>query len=301
MKAITGKFWRRSRSWLSAKRRTIGLVAALALGVAVILVILDRPTPEDWARSGADAAAAASILSFNVLTGGTPAEDALAAIDAASPDIVCLQELTPKLAEAFVRRLGSTYPHRIFEPRAHTQGIGIASRRPLSRTEILTLGLPYLPVAAASVKLAGGQIRIACVHFIPPHSGFGQADDLFQLYEDNKAIRVGQARRVLEHLEDVGGPAIVLGDFNEWPGQAALEALHEAGFTDACHGRRSRCGPTFPGHVVPLPALFRVDHILGRGVAFSGAAVLEAGGSDHYPVAARIHLDTRKLAAKTVR
>lgn len=282
----------RLRRAFRLRRRTVVLAMALALGVGLILVILDRPTPAAWSRNGTGGQAAASILSFNVLTGGAPAEDALAAIAAAAPDIVCLQELTPKLAKAFIRHLGDRYPHRIFEPRARTQGIGIASRHPLSDSEILTLGLRYLPVAAARVKLPGGRIHVACVHFIPPHSGFGQADDLLQLYEDNKAIRVGQARSVLEHLDGVDGPAIVLGDVNEWPGQAALETLHEAGFTDACHGRRSRCGPTFPGHVVPLPALFRIDHILGRGVVFSDAAVLEAGGSDHYPLAARFRLAT---------
>ncbi len=263
------------------------LAAALALGIALILIILDRPTPAAWSRNGVADPAAASVMTFNILTGGAPADDALAAIAAAAPDIVCLQELTPKLAEAFVERLGDTYPHRIFEPRRHTQGIGIASRLPLSDTRILTLDLPYLPVAAARVNLAAGRVNLACVHFIPPHSGFGQTDDLVRLYEDNRAIRVGQARGVLQYLDGAGGPAIVLGDFNEWPGQAALEALREAGFTDACHARRNRCGPTFPGHVVPLPALFRVDHILGRGVEFADAAVLEAGGSDHYPVAAR--------------
>ncbi len=265
----------------------IGLAAALSLGVGLILVVLDRPTPAAWSRNGVSGAAAASFLSFNVLTGGAPAEIALVAIDAAAPDVVCLQELTPKMAEAFVGRLGNQYPHRIFEPRPHVQGIGIASRYPLTGGEILTLGLRHLPAAVAAVTLPGGRIHVACVHMIPPHAGFGKADDLLQLYEDNKAIRIGQARGILEHLESVGGPAIVLGDFNEWPGQAALEVLRTAGFTDACRSRHSRCGPTWPGYVVPLPALFRIDHILGRGVRFTGAAVLEAGGSDHYPVAAR--------------
>jgi endonuclease/exonuclease/phosphatase (EEP) superfamily protein YafD len=289
-------------SWLRRavrfRRRTVVLAAALVLGVGLVLMVLDRPTPAAWSYNGTGSAAVASVLTFNILTGGAPAEDALAAIAAAAPDIVCLQELTPKLAQSFVQRLGDTYPHRVFEPRRHTQGIGIASRFPLADTRILTLGLRYLPVAAAHVNLAGDRVNLACVHFIPPHSGFGQTDDLVRLYEDNRSIRVGQARRLLEHMDGAGGPAIVLGDFNEWPGQAALEALSASGFKDACHARRSRCGPTWPGHVVPLPALFRVDHILGRGVAFTDAAVLQAGGSDHYPVAARFRIAPEPAQAR---
>jgi vancomycin resistance protein VanJ len=301
MGEMTDRSRLRLRSWLSARKKTVGLAAALSLGIVLILIILDRPSPAAWSRNGADGTAAASVLTFNVLTGGTPAEDVLASVAAAAPDIVCLQEMTPKLADAFITRLGDHYPHRIFEPRPHVRGIGIASRYPLTGGEILTLGLRHLPAAVARVKLAGGPVIVACVHMIPPHAGFGKADDFVQLYEDNKAIRLGQAQKLLEHLDGLGGPAIVLGDFNEWPGQAALATLHAAGFKDACHGRHSRCGPTWPGHVVPLPALFRIDHILGRGVTFSGAAVLEAGGSDHYPVATRILLEPRKLSAGSAR
>lgn len=288
MSDSTDRFQHRLRSWLNARRRPIALAGALALAVTLVLVILDRPTPAAWSRDRSDGGAAASVLSFNVLTGGIPTDAALAAIAAAAPDIVCLQELTPKLADAFVEHLGDDFPHRIFEPRPHTQGIGIASRYPMSDVRVLTLGLPYLPAAAADVMLPAGRVHFACVHLMPPHSGYGHADDLLQLYEHNKVIRVGQARWLLAHLDVVGDPAIVLGDFNEWPGQAALAVLYEAGFIDACNAKGSRCGPTWPGHVVPLPALVRVDHILGRGVVFSDAAVLEAGGSDHYPVAARI-------------
>ena len=82
-------------------------------------------------------------------------------------------------------------------------------------------------------------------------------------------------------------PAIVLGDMNEWDGQAALTILAEAGFRNACHAKASRCGPTWPGRAVPVPAVVRIDHILGRGVEFRQAVILNSGGSDHYPVAAR--------------
>jgi endonuclease/exonuclease/phosphatase (EEP) superfamily protein YafD len=42
--------------------------------------------------------------------------------------------------------------------------------------------------------------------------------------------------------------------------------------------------------VVKLPAVFQIDHILGRGVCFWRGAVLRAGGSDHYPVTAELQL-----------
>ncbi len=35
-----------------------------------------------------------------------------------------------------------------------------------------------------------------------------------------------------------------------------------------------------------VPAVVQIDHILGRGLTFSGAKVVRSGGSDHYPVRA---------------
>ena len=59
-----------------------------------------------------------------------------------------------------------------------------------------------------------------------------------------------------------------------------------------------RCGPTWPGHTLNFPATFRIDYILVRGVRFADSAVLEAGGSDHYPVAARIVGTGKPLESK---
>jgi endonuclease/exonuclease/phosphatase family metal-dependent hydrolase len=42
----------------------------------------------------------------------------------------------------------------------------------------------------------------------------------------------------------------------------------------------------------------RIDYILGHDVRFADSAVLEAGGSDHYPVAARILAAGKSLESK---
>jgi endonuclease/exonuclease/phosphatase family metal-dependent hydrolase len=196
--------------------------------------------------------------------------------------------MTVELAAAFEARLGKRYPHRLFRPNPNAQGVGIASRYELSDGKVDMLGLRFLPSLSARVQGPHMQVHVACVHLIPPQAGFGQSDDLWATYRFNRSRRLAQVDALLNHLDGVEAPAIILGDMNEWPGQAAVTELTKAGFRDACLGRRSRCGPTWPGRSLNFPAAFRIDYILGRGVVFTDAAVIEAGGSDHYPVVAKI-------------
>lgn len=274
------------------------LIAAVAgLAVAASAFIPDRPDPADWARARAGESQW-SAMTFNIQLGGQPAGAALDAIAAANPDVVCLQEMTPQLAESFKARLGGRYPHRYFKPGRMTQGVGIASRYPLVGGRILTLGLTYLPAVSATVRLKPGPVRVACVHLMPPFARFRKSVNVWKRYVRNEGIRVGQVRRLLKHLDAFQLPAIILGDLNEWSGQAAMTELATAGFTDACAGSGADCGPTWPGHAPPFPTLFRIDHIMGRGVGFTDAAVLEAGGSDHYPVAARVRVSDSALTSR---
>lgn len=195
-------------------------------------------------------------------------------------------------------RLGARYPHRVFEARPRSQGIGIASRHPLAKGRVDMLGLRFLPAAVAVLRAPGYDLQVACIHLVPPQAGFVHSDDLWALYRKNKALQLRQVEFLLRGL-DANAPAIVLGDMNEWPGQAAVAELAKAGFGDSCQAPASRCGPTWPGHTLNFPATFRIDYILGRGVRFADPAVLQAGGSDHYPVAARVMIEPRKFAEGT--
>ncbi len=261
------------------------LVLAVALAMAGCSGFY-RQDALEWADSGGEPDTL-SVMSFNVLVGGRPADVVLDAIAEASPDLVCLQEITQEFAGRFEQRFAETYPHRIFAPDPYIQGIGIASRVPLADTSLLELDAPYLPALAATMHPSTGPVQVACVHFVTPFARHGPKAGLADRYRRHKTMRMGQARALLRHIDSVDMPAIVLGDMNEWEGQAALTILSEAGFRNACHVQGSRCGATFPGGAIPAPAVFRIDHILGRGVEFRQAVVLNSGGSDHYPVAAR--------------
>lgn len=264
------------------------LSAMAVVGGVWILSVIGRTTPVEWSRAHDSAPGGFSIMTFNIGLGGRPPAAVLDGIEAANPDIVCIQEMTHALAVEFEKRFSALYPYRLLSPGSSVHGIGIASKFPLSNEAIIREGMSHLPAASASVALGDGLVRIACVHLIPPHARPKEGETLWQRYVRNKGIRIIQAGIVVDSFEKAGGPAIILGDMNEWSGQAALSLFTDAGFADACESLPNRCGASWPGEVMAIPALFQIDHILGRGVRFTDAAVLEAGGSDHFPVAARI-------------
>lgn len=74
---------------------------------------------------------------------------------------------------------------------------------------------------------------------------------------------------------------------NEASDDDAVEVLKSGGYADACEIDNEDCGGSYPGATSMWPAVFQIDHILGRGVKFTEASVAKVGGSDHYPVVAQ--------------
>lgn len=278
-------------------RRTAVLAVLVAVGIGIVFLTVQRQSPAEW-RSATAAGEGLTIMSFNVLKGGQPVSDAIDAVAAADPDLVCLQEMTDELAAEFVARLGARYPHRLLEPHPDAQGIGIASRYELADRKVDMLGLRFLPSLAVTVRTPTLEARVACVHLVPPQAGFAHSDDWWATIQANKTLRLGQIGELLKQMDGHDMPTVIMGDMNEWPGQAAVAKLAKAGFRDSCYVPGERCGPTWPGLTLPWPATFRIDYILGRDVRFADSAVLQAGGSDHYPVVARVVATAKSLESK---
>lgn len=234
----------------------------------------------------------ATAMTYNVLYEGARTQDTLALIEQQTPDVLCLQEVTPSFVAAFGDRLGRIYPFRRFDARPGTWGIGIASRTPLGEVQVFEQRPHRMPAMEAVVKLDGRAVRIACLHLFPPVAQRRKGASLFESLEENAQLREQQAEALRRRYRSEARPVLLLGDLNEDRDGGAIAVLRKAGYVPACAARGSACGATYPGATSPLPAVWQVDHALARGLTFLDARVLRGGGSDHFPLLARFTVRT---------
>jgi len=94
--------------------------------------------------------------------------------------------------------------------------------------------------------------------------------------------RLFETEQLLKALEDVRGPLLVVGDFNEEPPGGAYEMMLKAGFVDAWT-QESGVGLTYPADKPTK----RIDYVFHRGLGGdvqATATVPDTLASDHRPV-----------------
>lgn len=235
------------------------------------------------------------LMAYNVLYDGADDAKSVAAIEAETADVVCLRELTPHFVKAFEgsAALTKAYPHRTFLPKTGTWGVGLASKVPLTDVRVVPVPPLKLPAMEATVRLDGADVRLVCVHLNPPAGKHKKSDSFAETLRKNAVVRKKQADTLVTRFASVKTPVVLLGDFNEEPGGEALAALEKAGWSRGCAVPGSSCSATWPGPTSSWPAVFMVDHVFARGLDFSVAKTLRAGGSDHYPVLASVKRPVR--------
>jgi endonuclease/exonuclease/phosphatase (EEP) superfamily protein YafD len=220
-----------------------------------------------------------------------------------SPDLICLQELTPRLAADLENRLGHEYPYRIVRPEEGTIGLGVYSRYPLVDNGEISgpgeeLGWWAQSAQAIIVEFEEQRFLLLNVHALPPEwpSLSGRWPRLF---EAGFRLREQEIQIWLDRVEQYEGPAIIAGDFN-MADQSRAYRLLAAQLQDA-HGQAGwGLGHTAPASGqgldgVPLPGrLARIDYVWSS----DHWDVLDAhvgrwdGQSDHLPVLAQLRLQT---------
>lgn len=223
------------------------------------------------------------VMTYNVNFGvaGDPA--GVAAIASASPDLVLLQETTEEWEAALVAGLGARFPHHRFEgTRNHwgAGGLGVMSRWPITRIDTLVDGGGPFFAHRVIVDAPGGPIQLLNVHLRPPMSDTGS---WVVGYFSTRFDREREAKAHVARL-DPRLPTIVAGDFNEEDEGMALAVFRARGFSNTLPLFQPNVD-TWQWPVGSVTLRFRLDHILHdprfRAI---GAAIVEAGHSDHAPV-----------------
>jgi len=197
------------------------------------------------------------------------------------PDVVALQEVDcgarrsggVDQAAQLGEQLGMQHAFGSFmDYQGGQYGCAILSRLPILQVEPLRLPDGNEPRVALRVDVEtpnGEVVAFVCVHFD---------------WVDDDRFRFAQASVTADHLASIGGPVVVLGDFNDQPGSRTL-ALFEAGARAAW----SETTPTFPSSGPEIA----IDHVFASPAArwTVGRAVVveEPLASDHRPVLVLLH------------
>jgi endonuclease/exonuclease/phosphatase (EEP) superfamily protein YafD len=275
--------WVRPRRWLVTQ-----LVAALVLLFPLMGLEL---------RGGSTAKAgvpALRIMSCNVDLASAGAADLAAAVRAADPDVVCLQEAIDELAPALARQLPD------YVVRGDGQFI-VASRLPIVDV--------YRPASSEDrfvryrIAAPGGLIDVYNAHPVSPHGSFDHLrgagllhelgsgrffvnHDGFRRLSANAAERERQVRGLAAHAAAAPYPVLIAGDTNlptaSWIFGHYL-GRYQDGFAEAGRG----FGYTFPAR--HRPAWLRLDRVLADSrFQFVEFSRLDVHVSTHYPVVADV-------------
>lgn len=263
--------WRREWLWCAA------LAACAAWSASWTLPYLPRVT--NTAASSPPpltGLAPLKIMAANVLYAVSPTPRLFGIVQAASPDVLVLQEYTPEWA-ASADAFRTAYPHHVEIPAEGARGIALFSRLPFDSTQ--TVMLDTMPAIEAVVRTPSGPLTVLGVHLFSPKS------------PTDAAARDRQLQQMAERVASRRLPVVMIGDLNITPYSPVYrDFLQQTGFTDTRQGRT--LSPSWPAF---LPVLgIPIDHcIVSPDVAVVAHHGLARFGSDHYPILAELLLPAR--------
>ncbi len=217
------------------------------------------------------------ILVANVLQSNREARQLLALVERERPDLLLLLE-TDRWWDGALRPLWEDFPYRCALPQDNTYGMHLFSRLPLDGARAHYLVQPDIPSIIARVRLRNGRwIRLYCVHPAPPRPCNAVEQQDAELL---KVARLAAAEKV---------PTVVCGDLNDvaWSHTTRL-FQRVSGLLDPRIGR----GLYSTYHARHWWARWPLDHIFhSASFRLRRLAVLEAFGSDHFPILADLAFD----------
>jgi endonuclease/exonuclease/phosphatase (EEP) superfamily protein YafD len=243
-----------------------------------------------------------TLITFNINYGMPDAATTVRTIESSGADIVCLQETQARWATLLRDRLARLYPHMIFNnpPGFPAGGLAVLSKFPTTQRLFQTPAGSWAPIQVVEARTPIGPVLLMNVH-LRPGAGRTVAEvireqliDLPEAHRKEIAAAFDKAKLATRpdsptaNDRDARPPLIVIGDFNEQDGGAAVAWLvAQQGLADALpqFDAKSETWQWTTKEFGRISA--RLDHIVYRGLGLVSARVIDQPwSSDHRPVEA---------------
>lgn len=247
------------------RRSALAILAVLLPLVAWIWVFLPNLRPAETAPGDL------TVVQHNVSDTNTDLAGTTEVLLAAEPDVVTLTEVSDTTVKEFTSAFKETMPHHAVEGT-----VGVWSKYPLKGAEPVDIR----PEGVAATWERGLRVTLerdgaSAVLFVAhlPSVRLGSGGFETEL-RDTSAVRLADAVNAVE-----SDTVIVAGDLN-----AVLEDRGIVQLTNLVTAPATGFEFTYP-RVFPVA---QIDHVLARGATVTDVRTLDATGSDHLPVVARI-------------
>jgi len=262
----------------------------------LVFVVLygDRFLPSLASASAGERGTAFTVMTYNLTRGEPGVEEILSIIESEGTDVVALQELSPEVADAF-SRLSDRYPYQALHPTADGySGCGVLSRFPIAADEVFPLVEGMHLSQRLVLGMGGGNLHLFNAHLQPPQVAGERlvGSLLFVPTRYDTTIQDRELVHLLEEVDSVEGPVVVVGDFNMTEGSPGYSELTRR-LVDAYREAGWGFGHTFPdreARSIPTPfPLLRIDYVFhSADLVTQRAKVGDRGGPDHRFLAAEL-------------
>lgn len=256
--------------WRRQNKRAVALILLACLNYAFVLPLyFDPPAPPTVPTLRA------MLMNLNAGNGNT--KWVLKAIRSADPDLLLLEEVTPKWATDLAI-LNSDYPYRIAEPQEGCFGIMLLSKVPLEHGKIVEIGTASVPSITVDAYFPQGTVCIIGTHPLPPMgAAFSQ--------QRNK-----QLSDLPELVMEQKHPVLLIGDLNVSPFSYWFRRLlSESGLKNSMKGFGFQ--PSWPSNLRLL--CIPLDHVLhSPEITIHNRVTGGDVGSDHFPVIVDFSVDS---------
>lgn len=211
-------------------------------------------------------------------------ESTIRAIQFTKPDIILLQEITPKWEKLLTQYVAKKLPHRKYYHYYNGGGLGILSKYAIISERIIPPPAQWYPALLVNIKTPLGIVQFVNVHLVPTLSPHDTPGFTKYFFLEKPYIRKKEMTQIFNDL-DRHKPIIIAGDFNETEDGGAIQFLKHNGFVDALT-LFDTYTHTWHWPLGLFTLAYRYDHILYTPDTLTAirAQVLYEGSSDHYPV-----------------